>query len=310
MKKTIDDIEFLIDDVLNTDFEFNPTEEIPTTNNSGLTFESGEIKKGKEIETTVMFVDIRNSVSMVEKHWDKTMGRVYTAFTKAVIKSAHKHNGLVRNIIGDRVMIVFPSKNCFINAVHCAVTINHICNYLLPKKFPKVDFKCGIGIDYGRLRVIKVGVQKQGDEKEENKGLVWVGYPANIASRLTDVANKQIDETYFEVQKRKVVFNRILGRFIDSTEKVEFSAREFAEQIDSSDGKTVWINDFDNIQGFTQKKKNLNVMPILVSEALFNGYKLENPDCNSFKNDFWSELKYPLKNVKCKVYHSNMWWIL
>jgi len=310
MKKIITDIEVLIDDVLNTDFEFNPTNTVPTTDKSGLTFESGEIKKGQEIETCVLYVDIRNSVNMIEKHWDKTMGKVYTAFTKSVIKSAHNHNGFVRNIIGDRVMIVFPSKDCFLNAVHCAVSINHICNYILPLKFPKVDFKCGIGIDFGRLRVIKVGVQKQGSEKEENRGLVWVGYPANIASRLTDVANKKIDETYFEIHKSKLVFKKVLGqlKLIDTSEKIELNADEFAEQIDSSDGHTVWIKEFDKMKSFSQKKRSLDVDPILVSEAVYNGYKKQNPNCNSFTNDWWTDLKYPIKNVKSKVYGGNFYW--
>jgi adenylate cyclase len=61
----------------------------------------------------VLFVDIRNSVKLNEKHQTQTMGRIYTAFTKAILKIAYHHNGFVRNIIGDRVMIVFSSGKLF-----------------------------------------------------------------------------------------------------------------------------------------------------------------------------------------------------
>src|SRR5690606_3839487 len=100
-----------------------------------------------------------------------------------------------------RVMVVFPSENCYKNAVDCAITINHVCNEVLNKKFKEVDFKCGIGVDYGELKVIKVGTPKKGEEAFENRGLVWTGYPANLASRLTDIANKNLDETYYEVKR-------------------------------------------------------------------------------------------------------------
>ena len=132
------------------------------------------------------------------------MGRIYTAFTKAVLKVAKYHSGHIRNVIGDRVMVVFPTKDCFTNAVDCAISINHIATYIINQQFFGVDFKCGIGIDYGELRVIKVGVQRQGSEISENKRLVWVGYPANIASRLTDVANKTINKEYFEVIRNPI----------------------------------------------------------------------------------------------------------
>ena len=139
------------------------------------------------------------------------MGKVYTAFTKAVLKVARHHNGHIRNIIGDRVMIVFPVKDCFTNAVDCAISINHISKYIINKQFKYVDFKCGIGIDYGDLRIIKVGIQRNGTENAENKGLVWAGYPANIASRLTDSANKVIKETYFEVKRNPLNYLSIFG---------------------------------------------------------------------------------------------------
>lgn len=95
-------------------------------------------------------------------------------------------------------MVVFSPDQCFTRAVFCAVTINHIAK-LINKKFDNFEFKCGIGIDYGKLNVMKVGIKKKGAENDDNKGLVWVGYPANFASRLTDCANKEFIDTIYKV---------------------------------------------------------------------------------------------------------------
>lgn len=126
LKEFMTDIRTMIDDVRTKGFTYNTSSKVPSLSDCDLTYESGDAKKGKCIETCVLFVDIRNSVELTSEHNTETMGRIYTAFTKGVLNAAREHNGYVRNIIGDRVMVVFPVSNCFINAVNCAITINHI----------------------------------------------------------------------------------------------------------------------------------------------------------------------------------------
>lgn len=102
-----------IEDIRDKAFVYTETTEVPHVDDDGLTYESGRDKKGKIIETCVLFVDIRNSVELVNNNQPDTMGKIYTAFTKTVLYAAARHDGSVRNIIGDRVMIVFPTENCF-----------------------------------------------------------------------------------------------------------------------------------------------------------------------------------------------------
>lgn len=199
VSQIIEEINADIIDIKSKGFEYITTNQVPSRDDVSLTFERGEDKIGKEINTCVLYVDIRNSVELNRKHQTTTMGRIYSIFSKSILKLAKYHNGSVRNIIGDRVMVVFPSENCFYNAVSCAISINHI-SHDINKSFVDVDFKCGIGIDYGTLKVIKVGLHRKGTENVDNKNLVWVGYPANLASRLTDVANKKIDRTSISVK--------------------------------------------------------------------------------------------------------------
>lgn len=156
-------IESVINDWKSTSFNFFPQQYVPGLDDSNLTYGNGQEKKGIEINTCVLFVDIRNSVQLTKDKQDRTMGRLYSVFAHCVLLAAQEEGGFVRNIIGDRVMIVFPPDKCYTKAVHCAITINHIA-MLIDKKIDNLEFKCGIGVDYGRMRVMKVGIVKKGDE--------------------------------------------------------------------------------------------------------------------------------------------------
>lgn len=197
-KALMDAVKTKLNNIQNTPLDFSPTKEVPSIDDNELTFERGKTKGGESIKTCVLYVDIRNSVRLNEEKQTTTMAKIYSAFAKCVLMAAREEGGYVRNVIGDRVMILFPEEDCFTKAVDCAYTINHIST-LINKKFNNVEFKCGIGVDYGMMKVIKVGLDRRDDEKEENRALVWVGYPANYASRLTDVANKNFNETFYSM---------------------------------------------------------------------------------------------------------------
>lgn len=329
-KELYEEIQGDVEDVVKTSFIHNSTKIVPNLADEGLTYERGQEKKGKVINTCVLYVDIRNSVTLTKKHNNTTMGRVYTAFTKAVLKTARYHNGHTRNIIGDRVMIVFPNENCFTNAVDCAISINHIVKNIINKKFPDVDFKCGIGVDYGELRVIKVGIQRRGEEHGENKGLVWVGYPANHASRLTDNANKEIRETVFKVKQYPIIpdfsflfpaippfytkmseigSSKPIIKYSTKEETTVLSAEEFAKKVYiTRDGK------FDIYGGrfvsFSKVENIYNYPGILMTEAVYKGYSEANPTSYDVIHNLWKEQNHNIKNISGKIYGSDIEWIL
>lgn len=328
IKDLIEEINNDVIDVTKTGFEYTNTNGVPNRSDGQLTFERGVTKRGKILRSCVLYVDIRNSVALTEKHHTQTMGRIYTAFTKAVLKAAKYHSGHIRNIIGDRVMIVFPTQNCFVNAIDCAITINHIAKNVINQQFKDVDFKCGIGIDYGDLKVIKIGVQRRGYEGTENKSLVWVGYPANIASRLTDMANKNVIEEYFEVTRNKinpravkpiVDFSSLFGGssyydpkapyYLPDIETVELSTEEFANSISSYKDGQLYMSGGNFIK-FSKKKRTLKYPEILITKAVFDGYKVAKPYRNDIKNSYWKEQKYNIKNVQGSIYGADLTWIL
>ncbi|TRW27112.1 adenylate/guanylate cyclase domain-containing protein [Flavobacterium zepuense] len=328
-KSIIAEIETDVADVLNTQFVYTGTGDVPSFNDPGLSYERTKEKKGKILETCVLYVDIRNSVALTEKHKSITMGKIYTAFTKAVIKAGRHHGGHTRNIIGDRVMIVFPKSNCFTNAVKCAITINHITRKILNIKFANVDFKCGIGIDYGELKVIKVGIQRNGTEGPQNKGLIWAGYPANIASRLTDMGHKEIMQTYYKVVRNPINPRAIRSIFplfdfpgianmgsydpsapfyLSTTETVEMSESEFASSFTMHSNGNGYYNSGGKMISFERLERKIIYPSILLTEKVYNGLLAENPSAAITKAHFWMEQKQKIKNVDGKVYGTDLIW--
>ncbi len=176
----------------NFNIEITDANIVPSTNDPGLTFANldTKTKKCKSYETCVLYIDLRNSTTMSLTHYPKTLAKMYSVFVRSMVRSAEYFGGRVRNIIGDRVMVLFERKDCFQNAVNTAFLLNTVSSRILNKQFKNNTIKCGIGIDYGKMLIVKAGTVKQGNQREFGKSLVWLGRPANIASKLTDLANK------------------------------------------------------------------------------------------------------------------------
>lgn len=323
MKEILSEIETDIRDIKVKNFQYTTTKEVPSRHDTSLTFERGIDKIGKEIETCVLYVDIRNSVELNRIHHTQTMGRIYTAFSKAMLKIARYHKGYVRNIIGDRVMIVFPKDNCYTNAVDCAISIYHISHYLINKVFTDVDFKCGVGIDYGTLKVIKVGLPRRGAEGFDNKNLVWVGYPANIASRLTDVANKSVDNSKVKVKYYPTNYSyffpitNIFGQTIKSEKPYSDTPREdlltneeFAQKLSFYDTLGISYSGGELIR-FDKIESKIDFPPILMTSRVFSGFKTANPTRNSITKNYWKKISnHNIKNVDVDVYGGTINWII
>ncbi len=77
-----------VTDILATKFVYATTNDVPTDADAGLSYEAGVEKRGKELETCVLYVDIRGSVEMSKSKGDEIMGKIYTSFVKSVIKVA------------------------------------------------------------------------------------------------------------------------------------------------------------------------------------------------------------------------------
>ena len=314
-KAFFEDITNVINDWANTTFTFNAKNYVPGLDDPSLTYGNGEEKKGVEINTCVLFVDIRNSVQLTKDKQIRTMGRIYSVFTHCVLLAAQYEGGYVRNIIGDRVMVVFPPDDCYKKAVHCAITINHIAS-LINQKFDNFEFICGIGVDYGKLSVMKVGIQKKGAENDDNKGLVWVGNPANFASRLTDCANKEFTDVVYIVDGEFYELDFGIGWYFGKSSGYYRETKKFTEEELVSELRVSHYNQNLEISScrkvYSIKKSGVDYRynPILLSDMVYQEYAKAQPNSNSIKNGWWKKEKRRIKDIDFDVWGSGLTWVL
>ena len=179
-----------VDSICKHKTEFCHASVVPTATDTDITFSRHDDRKGKTMNTCVLFVDIRDSVQKNKDHRAETLAKMYSAFIYGVLRIAKAYKGHVRNIIGDRVMVAFDEDDCCDNAVGCAGSILHFSEKCMGTTLQNGTFRCGIGIHFGTVNVIEVGLKVLGKENTDYKNLIWMGEPANLASRLTDMAGK------------------------------------------------------------------------------------------------------------------------
>lgn len=278
---------------------------IPTRDDASLTFPIGADKQGKLLETCVLMIDVRNSTKISRRlRRDKVrLGKIYSAFVYAMTNIADKY-GFVRNIVGDRIMVVFEPKNCFVNAINCAALVYTVDRRILSKHIGLGDFKLGIGIDYGEMLVLKTGIRKMYREQSEHKGLVWVGDAANIASKLCDMASKSYSSPVFKLTYETIKYDNIFNYLNPTTQdsllsqlinsgaynpkpevkssveyhSVDLNYADFAQKVTT--GSADWKYEGKTVKSFNIVNRTGTTSPILMSGKVYNEYKKAEPKSN------------------------------
>lgn len=294
------DIDDEVKTVVSSNFEIEiiDTKYVPSFDDSNITFDNldKKIKKCKRLQSCVLYVDMRDSTQISASKKTKTLAKIYSSFVKSMLKAARYYDGHVRNIIGDRVMVVFDQEDCFKNAVDTAILINSINEYILNKHIKSINFKCGIGIDYGTMLITKAGAIKRNSETEFYRSLVWLGKPANIASKLTDVANKQTLTTenkicqgnYYKSIDYWVWLTKTYDQFIDDLIPTYSRNLKHKDENFCSFFKTI-------------NTKTNSASPILMTEEVYNGFLNDCPDRESIQNGWWKEQSISIKDYPGKI---------
>lgn len=282
--------------------EITDTLYVPSQDDTNLTYENFDIlsKKVKTIETCVLFIDIRKSTAISLKNDAIKMTKLYSSFSRSMIKIAEKTGGKVRNIIGDRVMVVYDSIGCCEKAIETAVLMNTVTKNIINKHFKDASVKCGIGISYGEMLVSKCGSIKHGKENSHYKYLVWAGKTANIASKLTDSANKYFSNSK-EISGYRVGFkypwdNNWTWKF--------YTNKEFEENIEIlySNNQMKFKNQYfmSFYSSSETKYDNYTLQPILITKTVFEKLKSENI-YNRYINSF-TKITRNIENIGEDVY--------
>ncbi|MBI3493810.1 MAG: adenylate/guanylate cyclase domain-containing protein [Acidobacteria bacterium] len=162
---------------------------IPNVGDIGLSTE------GRELEVSMLFIDIRRSTTIVDAFRRKTAAKMYQSFLLGVSKIARGNLGELRSFNGDGVLVVFAGNNKETRAVKTALQLSwfgvHVLRPKLQSYFAKnqqlanLEFDFGIGVDTGTVLVVRGGIRG-----ENNNDLVWVGNAANYAAKLSGLRDE------------------------------------------------------------------------------------------------------------------------
>ncbi|MCP2013989.1 class 3 adenylate cyclase [Deinococcus sp. HSC-46F16] len=286
------------------EIEITRTRHVPNFDDPFITYDNlnENKKKCKLLESCVLYVDIRNSASISVSNQSERLAKMYSAFVKNMIAAARYYGGHVRNIIGDRVMIVFDRENCFINAYRTATLMNSIAQHIIDKKIEGIDFKCGIGIDYGQMLIVKGGAIRRGGETEFYRTLVWLGRPANVASRLTDLGNKTV------TRKKDMVYQ---GFHYPLTDKWHWddslTPRQFLDKLKPTYSKTL-LHSEEYFSSFfvAPQTSQITHKPILVTQEVYDGLLAEHANDPIVKAGYFKETSIKIKEYSGRIYGADV----
>lgn len=174
-----------IDDILNSsDYNYEEKKGIPSE--SSLTF-----KNGFYVDITIVFVDIRGSKELANKHTRPVLAKIYRSYISeviAIMKDDPKINDIF--IEGDGVWAVFNTttkidvQEVFNTTAKISSLINALNLKLEKKNYSAI--KVGIGIDDGESLYIKAGYSGSGINE-----IVWIGKVVGEAAKLSGFGNRE-----------------------------------------------------------------------------------------------------------------------
>lgn len=182
-----------------TDSAFAETEQIPASER--LTYENGFY-----VECAALFIDIRGSSSLTEKHTQAVLGKIYRAYISECVAVLNQDPNCGEIVIqGDCVGAVFHAPrsedvdSVFVRAGELNSLIEHL-NWRL-KQRGYAAIKCGIGISAGRALMIQAGYKGSGINE-----VIWMGNVVNEAAKLCHLGNREGNQP---VQVSRSAFARL-----------------------------------------------------------------------------------------------------
>lgn len=296
-----DDLAEEIQEITSSNFTvvITETDVVPNVDDPNITYPNlvKKEQKCKLIETCVLYIDIRRSTDLSFSHRRGTLTKLYSSFVRAMARCGGYYNGRVRSIIGDRLMVIFDKEDCFTNAVNTAILMNSVSQHLLDKQFSHDEIRCGIGIDYGKMLASKVGIVKRGEENTANKSIVWLGKPANIASKLTDRANRTTHKTIPTVRE---------GFYYPSIDKYSWYGTDTTDFLNHLEEtySPVLKHPNEYFFSFYQSSRGTSqtAPPILMTKPVLDGFKKERPGDSSVKGSWWHTQSVSIPGYSNELY--------
>lgn len=166
--------------------------------------------KAKNLQCSVLFVDMRNSTKMMDEQGRKNMTKIYKMFARTVIKSVEECNGKVMQIMGDGMLCLFVNENEKNSGQLAVDAVRNINTYVQNSYNPIVsdDWKiqCGMGICSGHIFITRIGIR--GEDK-----CCQLAFPSSV----TNYASKYCGEA----EGYEVIFDEETYKQINQHDKGE-----------------------------------------------------------------------------------------
>ena len=151
-------------------------------------------KTGKQAELAMLFIDLRDSTSIVDGFRRVTAAKMYKSFLWGVAKIARANSGELRSFNGDGVLMAFSGDYKCTHAAKAALQMAWFVKEVLKPKVQQyfnnnnqlynMVFDFDIGIDVGTILVVRGGIRG-----ENNNDLVWAGNATNYAVKLSSISD-------------------------------------------------------------------------------------------------------------------------
>lgn len=102
-----DDIINLVNGIFNDNMVIDDINFVPDINTKGLTFGL----TGKRFQSICLFIDMRGSTAILEKHNSSTVIKIHKAYFIKILKIVRFYNDEVRSFNGDSILAFFQSHN-------------------------------------------------------------------------------------------------------------------------------------------------------------------------------------------------------
>lgn len=130
----------------------------------------------KEDNFAVLFIDMRNSTIRAEKIGAQKTFLSMHAFIPAMLQVVEHYKGHVIDLMGDGIMVFFYGKDeGFTNNIaikHAGlcgrdmlIVVDKVVNKILSEDEINFPISCGVGVDYGKTVITKIGIENVFDVK-------------------------------------------------------------------------------------------------------------------------------------------------
>jgi len=166
-----------------SDGAFEEKDSIPPA--ESLTYDNGFY-----VKCSALFIDIRGSSTLPDKHTRPVLAKIYRSYISEAVAVMNSNPNCREVVIkGDCVSAILdtPYTTGINTAFESAAKLNSLVNVLnwqLEKK-SYTPIRCGIGLAWGRALMLKAGFKGSGIND-----IVWMGDVVNEASKLCGRGNK------------------------------------------------------------------------------------------------------------------------